>query len=244
MSRRFYLFAAIAVLLAALFVRLGFWQLSRFQERRAVNAESIRPLALPEVPFDSVAGLARYRRVTLEGTPDHSHEFTLGGRSRNGVPGVYVFTPYRLHGRDTAVVVNRGWVYAPDAATADLGRYRERGGAVRGFTDTLPLGPPQSPADASAGRGLRRLTYGGVTGMVPYPVHRLYVVMRDSAGADTPARLAPPRGGSGPHLGYAVQWFSFAIIALVGTAIAMKRARRDSGAGAARKSDPAGLDLS
>ena len=32
----------------------------------------------------------------------------------------------------------------------------------------------------------------------------------------------------GPHLGYAIQWFSFAVIALVGAAVAVRADRRGS----------------
>jgi cytochrome oxidase assembly protein ShyY1 len=41
----------------------------------------------------------------------------------------------------------------------------------------------------------------------------------------TPARVAPPALDDGPHLSYAIQWFSFAAIALVGSYVVVRRGR-------------------
>ena len=50
---------------------------------------------------------------------------------------------------------------------------------------------------------------------------------QQQGAADRPARLsAPPFGDQGPHLNYAVQWFSFAAIALIGTPLVVRRQRR------------------
>jgi surfeit locus 1 family protein len=39
-------------------------------------------------------------------------------------------------------------------------------------------------------------------------------------------RLPPPPLDDGPHRTYAAQWFSFAVIVLVGTALLVRRERR------------------
>lgn len=227
-------FVALAVALAALFVRLGFWQLSRLDERRAFNATRAEPLARPEVPFDSVRDGVPYRKVRVVGVPDYDHEIALAGRSRNGSPGVHVYTPFRRAGSDTAVLVVRGWLYAADAATVDLAPYRERLEAVAGYTDTLAAGT--STPDPTRTRVVRRMTRGVVAALVPYPVHPVFVVAQDSAGAGAPARLPLPALGDGPHLGYAIQWFAFALTALGGAAIVIHRWRtgRTTGSTAAR----------
>lgn len=235
MPRTLVAFVAIAVLLSAVFVRLGFWQLSRLDERRAFNARRALPLSLPEIPFDSLHDRAPYRRVRVEGTPDFEHEIALSGRSRNGSPGVHVVTPFRRAGNDTAVLVVRGWVYAPDAATADLSRFREDVRGARGYTDTIPAG--SSAPDSNRPRVVRRLTTGAVSALLPYPAHPVLVVAQDSAPPSAPARLPLPELSDGPHLGYAIQWFAFALTALGGAGIVIHRARmrRDAGSTAARE---------
>jgi surfeit locus 1 family protein len=53
---------------------------------------------------------------------------------------------------------------------------------------------------------------------LPYPVAPVYVVvLGDSTKpADRIVRLSVPPLDDGPHMGYALQWFAFAAIALVG----------------------------
>ncbi|HEU4995006.1 MAG TPA: SURF1 family protein [Gemmatimonadaceae bacterium] len=222
MTRRILAFAALAAVLAALFVRLGFWQLDRLRARQARNAALTTRLAELEAPFEQLPDSAAFRRARLSGTPDYEREVVLTGRSHNGSPGVYILTPVRRAGSDTAVIVIRGWVYAPDAASADLSRWREARTDFRGYVLAIP---PGQPARASGERKLRTLTVGGVRELFSYPVAPLYLVSQDSMSVSTPARLPMPALDNGPHLSYAVQWFSFAAIAIVGAAIVVFRAR-------------------
>lgn len=227
MNRRLLAFVALAVVLAALFVRLGVWQLERRGERRSANARVASRLALPSSMLVALAPGpdAAPRRAIVEGEPDFEHEFVVTGRSRNGSPGVHIITPVRVAGRDTAVLVNRGWVYAADAATVDLDRWREPG--TRRFTGYTQLVPGGGAIAAVRGRGLRPLSLEGVQRLVPYPVAALYLVSRDAAAETAPVRLEPPALDEGAHLSYAIQWFCFAAIALVGTAVVVTRARRE-----------------
>jgi surfeit locus 1 family protein len=48
----------------------------------------------------------------------------------------------------------------------------------------------------------------------------------DSSLPARPIRLAPPALDDGPHLSYAVQWFSFATIAVVGGILLTVRGTR------------------
>lgn len=230
MTRGLVVFVALATGLAALFVRLGIWQVDRLQERRATNARVVRQLALPPAPLVAMRddGGGANRRAFVDGTPDHANEFVLTGRSRNGSPGVHVLTPVRVAGSDTGVLVNRGWIYAPDAATADLRPWREARTRFTGYTQEFVAGA----ISGVQGRGMRRLAPDGVRQLVPYPVHGVYLVAQDSAAASAPARLPPPALDDGPHLSYAVQWFAFAAIAIVGAAAVTIRARRPRHAGA------------
>jgi cytochrome oxidase assembly protein ShyY1 len=47
----------------------------------------------------------------------------------------------------------------------------------------------------------------------------------DVPRAAAPVRIPPPALGSGPHLAYAIQWFSIAVIAVVGTAALLRQKR-------------------
>jgi surfeit locus 1 family protein len=232
MPRRTILFVALAVAGAALFVWAGFWQLDRLGQRRARNAIFERRIAAAPAAWSDTTAV-RYRRVRVSGVPDYEREIVLVGRSRGGSPGVNLVTPLRLAGSDTAVLVNRGWVYSPDATRIDHARWREGEtldveGYVEAFTEP---GPGDLPANQ---RVARRLSYGAVSARFPYPIAPAYVVAVDSgtaARSDVPARPPIPVSDEGPHLGYALQWFAFAVIAVVGAGIAVRADRRDRSSG-------------
>jgi surfeit locus 1 family protein len=222
--RRLIAFVVLAIVLGAIFVRLGFWQLARLGERRAANRAVAAQLAMAPEPFAAVARAPDgvNRRARVEGALDYQSEFVVTGRSRNGSPGVHIMTPLRVPGTDSAILVNRGWVYSADAATIDLPRWREERTTFSGFTQLLPSGT----AAMVRGRGLRPLTLEGARQLVTYPVYTLYLVAQDSASATAPTRLPLPALDEGPHLSYAIQWFAFAVIALGGTLAVIQRTRR------------------
>ena len=240
MTRRSALLLGFAVIAAAVCVRLGIWQLARLDQRRARNATVVARLREPGVapgalPADT--SVIRYRRVRVLGRPDYAHEIVLIGRTRDGAPGVNIVTPLRVAGHDTAVLVNRGWVYSPNGADVDLARWREADSLdVTGFVE-IPSrrgGVSRLPSNP---RAYRWLDAARLARDVGYPVTAWYVTVTLPAGAVqdsvTPARLAPPPLDEGPHLSYALQWFSFAVISIVGVVIFLRAERRDAH-GAAR----------
>jgi surfeit locus 1 family protein len=227
---RLRVFVAIAVLAAAVFVRLGIWQLHRREERRAWNALVRSRLDSSEVDIGAIprdTGRARFRRVRLSGSPDYDRELVLAnGRNPNpGSPGVNLITPIRLAGTDTAIIVNRGWVYSPDAATVDLSRWHDRDSSFTGYVDVLPA--TGGMVFTNRPRAISGLSRATLATALPYPVAGLYVVaLDDSAPAvDRPARLGVPSLGDGPHLSYAIQWFGFAVVALAGAAVVLAKSR-------------------
>ena len=222
------LFVAFALISAAVFVRLGFWQLSRRQERRARNAlVSARldstAVSVASLPRDSA--LARFRRVRVTGVPDYEHELVWAARTHKGSPGVNLLTPVRLPGSDTAILLNRGWVYSGDGATVDLAKWRDRDSTFIGYVEELPSVAGASYTDRPS--VIARLSHDVVAKALPYPVAPIYViVLSDSAiAADRIARLSAPPLDEGPHLSYAFQWFAFATVALVGVGIVLRQSR-------------------
>lgn len=212
-----------ALLLAAGCVRLGVWQLERLHHRRARNAALASARALPPVelhgmlPLDSVRG----RLVRARGVYDYTRERLAHGRSYEGVPGVDLVTPLELAGgRDGAVLVDRGWAPSPDGYHLDQRAYREPDSAT-----VVGLGvlAPRWRGDVDPER---------IGDSLPYRLER-YMVQQlpDSptsappvASGNVPRRWTLPELSDGPHLSYAVQWFSFAAIIVVGS-LALLRTR-------------------
>ena len=223
MTRGLKQFIAIACVLAVVFVSLGVWQIKRLGQRRARNALVLARLRDPVVPVDRLRDTLSFRRAIAAGVPDYANEIVLTGRARNGSPGVYLLTPVRPPGRDSATIVIRGWVYSPDAATVDLSRWPEARDTFAGYVARIPDGPTARAGERP--RSIRKLTMSGVRELLPYPVAEMYVISQDAAADTAPARLPPPQLDEGPHLNYAITWFSFATIAIVGAATVAAQAR-------------------
>jgi surfeit locus 1 family protein len=205
-QRRDVIAAVTAVVVAAACVRLGIWQLDRLAQRRARNAAEAARLALPPLEVRGrtiTADSARQRRVVATGVYDFTAERTWPGRSFEGTPGVALITPLRL-ADGSAVLVDRGWVPSPDAFHVDQSLYREPETAT---VTGIALIPPRGRGDVD------------VAGFLPF------VIQLD--GRDPPRglprRWPAPVLDNGPHLSYAIQWFSFALIALVGTAVMIRK---------------------
>jgi surfeit locus 1 family protein len=235
MNRRALVGCVVAVGVAALFARLGVWQLHRLAERRAFNAQFEHRLAAPPAPLDSIPGdtaLAKYRRVRVHGTLDYDHQFVITGRSRDGAPGVFLITPLRPDSGGRAVLVNRGWVYSPDASSVNAALWLEpERTTVEGFIEPLPARTRGGSQSASNARAWRELDYARATAELPYPIEP-YTIVELATGprpAGAPTRLALPEMDDGPHLSYAIQWFTFAAIALYGAVYLLWLEHRASG---------------
>ena len=224
-------FLVAAVILAGVFARLGVWQLQRLAERRAHNALVTARLDLPAAQFATLprdSAQAHYRRARLRGTYDFAHEVLFVNRTRDGAPGVQLVTPVIPDSGalgDTAVLVDRGWVYSPDGATVDATQWREPphldgSGYVQEFAATGDFAASM-PGHPDRFRWLDPVVIARVAG---HPVAGYYLVLDtepDLAARHLPQRVPTPPLDEGPHLSYAIQWFFFAVLSLIGTAMAV-----------------------
>jgi len=208
-------------------VRLGFWQLDRLRQRRELNAGMAARLEaptvqLPTAPPDTAGFLFRHLEVT--GRYDDARSIVLPGRSFQGVPGVHLLTPLVVDPAD-AVLVNRGWVPAADGATIPLDSFPTSApGAevhLQGLLLPLPFSTRPAEAASAADTLFRRIWYHlerhRLQAQFPYHLAGAELQLLPATGdAAFPRPLPPPALDEGPHLSYAIQWFSFALIGIVG----------------------------
>jgi surfeit locus 1 family protein len=221
---------AIGLAAAALFLRLGVWQVQRHAERRDRNEMLATRLAAPPIDLDtliadtSVPDSLHFRRAFVHGVFDFERQLIVTARSRGGVPGVHVVTPLLREG--SAVLVERGWLFAPDGRTAELDSVREADSAlVRGVLTQAPDLPEITSPDTLWPRRARSADPTDLQPAYPYPLFPLKLrrteLEQERAGG---LRAVPvPELSGGPHLSYAVQWFAFAVIALVGGVLLTRR---------------------
>jgi surfeit locus 1 family protein len=208
-----WLLIAIAIVVAGICARLGIWQLDRLGQRKARNAVITAGRAQPAValsPRIAAPESLAERPVRADGVYDYDRERIWPARGFDGVPGVAVLTPLRL-ADGGYVFVDRGWVSSPDGRTIDLRAFRESDSvSVTGIAAVAPRGR----GDVEPSR---------LRDSFPGPLLPIVVRQLPIGALSYVRRWREPELNNGPHLMYAVQWFSFATIALVGTALLLRK---------------------
>lgn len=232
-SRQYWWATLVVILGMIVLARLGIWQLDRLEQRKARNAEIVRQLELPPLSLTDEATLGddlidlKNRRATARGEFDFSHQMVLLYQNLHDTPGIHLITPLVIEGSSQAVLVDRGWVPIDQAAPENWPQFDEPGPvgitgpvSITGFirlSETLPA----RSGDASQSQVARpqydwyRVDINAMQGQVPYDLLPVYILQSPPEGQDItlPYEVEPGFDlSNGPHLGYAIQWFLFALI--------------------------------
>jgi surfeit locus 1 family protein len=182
------------------------WQLARAdqQDARVAAARFALAAAPLDLQRDAVAPTHAWRRAVAQGRylPD---QYFLQGRSESGRVGYGAVAV--LHTGDHYVLVDRGYAPKPEG-TAPAGMVRVEGVLIPAQQPPLRLGEPSGPIrpfldPRAIGRDL------GIE-LAPLVLHA------------KPPPLPPLKGAM--HIGYAIQWFVFAAVAVL-AAMALLRNR-------------------
>lgn len=214
--------AAAAILMLALLVSAGFWQLGRAEEKRVIAAEQIyrgeKGTLVIEPGLLATAALERlrHRRARASGRYRADKQYLLDNRTHRGVAGYHVLTPLRLRGSDVHVLVNRGWQpVGPDRArlpeiTVSAQALAEDGLVVAPPASGLALGSTGYDGQ-SWPRVVQQVDLARMQAQLGAPL--LPFVLRLSPdSANGYVREWHIRTGltAERHVGYAVQWFALA----------------------------------
>ncbi len=226
---RRYLPLVFGVVAGLVCVRLGVWQLNRLSERRAVNVRRESRLAMAVVNLDEhpTEDSLEGRRASATGVFDFERQIVVMLRGLRGVPGVHIVTPLRLED-GTAVLVERGWAPSSDGKTVELSKLAEPDTSVVEGLLVLSSGQAEMSIADNWPIYVRRPNPVDLESRFPYSLMP-EVLRRTELPAAAPPVLRPlplPDLTNGPHLSYAIQWFSFAVIAVVGSAILVWRESR------------------
>jgi surfeit locus 1 family protein len=235
LSPRWLIKHLLALLVLLMMLRLGFWQLDRLQQKRDHNAAVLAALEHPPVPLPLSApepGQLAFRRVQVRGTFDHAHSMLWRNQEHDGIQGVHVLTPLHISGSERTVLIDRGWL-PPELATperrADYTPSGERviEGIVRRSQPRpdhplagkdLPL-PGENRIDAWLRVDIERMQQ-----QLPYSLLPLFIQQTRPITDDAlPRPITAPDLDEGPHLSYALQWFTFSGILLVVYAILIRQ---------------------
>lgn len=221
---RWALLILFVAILGTIFVNLGEWQLSRLSDRKERNAATVANEQRPVRPFTEVfdhplTTADEWQRVAARGTFDGAHQLVVRHRKSGDVKGYSVVVPLRT--QYGTLLVNRGIVPlssgteiprvgppppAGEVTVVGYVRANEQGrrGAVR-------------PSEGS----VRYINSDALAEALPYPVLNGYLA---AITVDPPQQgelqpLTVPELSEGPHFWYAMQWFLFAGIGVLGIVV-------------------------
>jgi surfeit locus 1 family protein len=221
---------ALVVLVVIVLINLGLWQLRRLDERRALNAAILAGLNGPVTTLtgaDVDPNALDFHRVTATGEFDNAQSLVLRNQPFDLKPGVHLITPLRLAGSQRAVLVDRGWIPLDNSGQEARQVYDETGRVtVDGIAAKSQPRPdrflvPTDPTPAPPATRLDewfRVDIDRIQAQVPYPLLPIFIKQSPDKNAQPntpPLRVETIDLSEGPHLGYALQWFSFVIILLV-----------------------------
>lgn len=231
----------LVVALCLTMVRLGQWQLHRLHGRRAANQIIRTNRSQPPVEWSRIMGAhpvpadQQWRRVTVTGTFDTTQQLQIRYRSNGGDDGSEIVTPI-ITADGHRVLVDRGFLKRSSSTGDDQRIPPAPSGTVTvvGNVKGNETGKDSAtvPVDGKA-RLINSDVIGRIQGVTYVNGYVLAQSMHPAQQGLVPVML--PDLDEGPHLSYAIQWFCFTAIAVVGLGILIRNDIKDRRSGRERR---------
>jgi surfeit locus 1 family protein len=167
-----------------------------------------------------------YRQVVVRGIYDHSQEIAIRNQHWQNQWGAHLVTPLIIEGTDQAILVDRGWIPAEDFESGNWIKYAEPGivdvrGIIRASKQKADFGGRSDPTPAPGENGWKSWNFVNVAGIstqVSLPLLPAYIQQSPDSSWEGPPYRSQPKLDltEGSHQSYAIQWFTFSLIAAVG----------------------------
>ena len=230
-------FTVFVLFLIVTFVLLGRWQLHRAHQQAAEDAmrDAARTAATTDVGQVTQPGVApppaaEWRSVTATGTYDSAHQLLVRNRTADPGNGYLVIVPLRTAAGPDLLVM-RGWIPSGDTASAPNDIPTVPTGVVT-VEGRLRLPEPSSERAGLPAGQVERIVPSEVAALTGRPTYGGWVALgtEQPSATGTAAEVTTLPDGSVPqgrwpisHTVYAVQWFIFGLIAVVGWVILLRR---------------------
>ncbi len=219
LKRRTVLLALGAFALAALCVRLGFWQWNRMEDKKADQALIERHMTADAVPIQSVLRRdepisedAEWTRVRATGRFDDGRQVTVKFTTRGGQAGADVVTPLVLTD-GSAVLVNRGWMVTENTNARPAGIPPPPDGLVTVEGWLRPDNQADERAVVPVDGQIRAISSKGLRAYVGRQLLPGFINLQEPT-IDGLSPEPKPRVGHWLNFFYALQWWFFAGLAV------------------------------
>jgi len=232
MKPRFFIPAFLIIATLALLISLGFWQLERADEKRAIEDQIANANANDVELITDVDLLSEkeYYHVRLQGSYIKDKQFIYDNQIVDQISGYYVLTPFVLKGDSRAILINRGFIpwngRRDQIADIDIGAkiaevkvqiskpVKRMELKASEITQDFPVLVQALDVDEMS--AIASLDFANIVGLLGPESENGFVRKWD-----------PYTGSIERHIGYAIQWFLMALVlSIIGALLALKQQRK------------------
>ena len=218
--------SAFCLILFGVFLSLGIWQVNRVAEKelqqQVIDQRTNRPaITLNQTPTPDIQP---YTKATVSGKYRAAEQFLLDNIIQAGKPGFYVITPFDIAGTKDTILVNRGWVAQKRTRldlpeiTTNLSNQTLQGSLSTPRSKPVILGNIDNPISDTPPLWyyMDSEHFEKTVGYTVLPLI-LRLSPLPNTSSDTPLLRQWPKfeAKTGMHIGYAIQWFVFALFVLI-----------------------------
>ncbi len=232
MRPRFFIPAFLIIATLALLITLGFWQLDRADEKRAIEDQVANANAnIAELITDvDLLSEKEYYHVHLQGSYIKDKQFIYDNQIVDQIPGYYVLTPFVLKGNSRAILINRGFIpwngRRDQIADIDIGaEITEVKVQISKPVKRIELKADQikpdfpvliQALDLVKMSAIASLDFASIVGLLSPESENGFV-----------RQWEPYTGSIERHIGYAIQWFLMALVlSIIGVLLALKQRKK------------------
>jgi surfeit locus 1 family protein len=221
------------ILVIALCIKAGLWQYNKAETKKALQTQLNARLIESAISLnDNVADFnkndsesLRFKRVKVSGTYDRRYQILLDNQVDNTVVGYHVITPMQIESTKEYVLVNRGWIAGNPNRTVPKIDTPESIQVIEGDI-VLPSSKFFTLEDSASKEEKRKIEDSAIwqhmdmqlyAKSVPFAIlpFILRLDSKSNAGGGFKRNWPLPAERVSMHLGYAYQWFGFALTLLV-----------------------------
>ncbi len=210
------------VLVVAIGILLGQWQMRRAAEKQMIEATllaraSNKPVWVGATLVD--AKDMEYRHVQVWGEFDRDWPIYLDNRPYKGVAGFYVLMPLKIQGSDKHVLIARGWVQRDRYERTKLpfipvphGMVAIDGIAKRSLSRSLALGVAEKIRPHAI---MQNVDIAAVAQASKFEMQTILIEQKNELPDGLVRDWPLPFAGVDKHRAYAFQWYALAVAGLL-----------------------------
>ncbi|HPH08684.1 MAG TPA: SURF1 family protein [Methylotenera sp.] len=224
----------LAVICIPMFIHFGLWQYNKAQSKQRIHnafnqAQTDQALKFPTLHSSPSINVEvwKYKKVVVTGEYDTKYQFLLDNQMEGSRVGYHVITPLKIDGTSEYVLVNRGWIVANDTH-AEIPIFNTPSGpqTIHGqvwvpskkiFTLESKSQQEDNTLETQAWQSVwQNMNMAQYKQAVPYQISDLVIKLDQASNAGGFVRnWQVPAERITTNLGYAYQWFGFALATLL-----------------------------